>query len=332
MNNKKRLLSIVQFAIGIGLLVVLFATMKNKTDLLDAVRDVAHRWRLLLAGTLAFGGCLAVCALRWRILLAGQDLKLAWFRSWVLYMIGHFFNSFLFGVTGGDLVKAFYAAKLTHHKKAEVISTIILDRLVGLFALVILIVAIMACRLRFFLAHPETRVALIFFTGLFFGGIVLCFIMFRQDIFDRWPWLRRLKENSAVGSLISRMYGVFQIALTEPSVMWRTLGLSILNHIMLVTSVALLGLALAVRLPFVDYLTTIPIVNAVAAIPVTPGGLGTRETAARFLLGVLDVPATRAVLLSLLMYASQLAWSVVGGAVYLVYSLRLGSAKAAQEG
>ena len=59
--------------------------------------------------------------------------------------------------------------------------------------------------------------------------------------------------------------------------------------------------------------------HAVAAIPATPGGLGTRETAAIFLLGVLGVAETRAVPLSLLVYGAVLFWSLFGGIIYMMY-------------
>jgi uncharacterized membrane protein YbhN (UPF0104 family) len=88
----------------------------------------------------------------------------------------------------------------------------------------------------------------------------------------------------------------------------------------------LLGIALEIPLAFTDYLVVFPVINAVAAIPVTPGGLGTREGMAIFLLHVLGVQATDAITLSLLLYASVLAWSLVGGGVYAVYVYTYGRA------
>ena len=110
----------------------------------------------------------------------------------------------------------------------------------------------------------------------------------------------------------------------NPVVLLQTMTLSLINHMTLVVSTSLLGYALGIDIPFVDYVTTIPIVNAIAAIPLTPGGLGTRETTAKFLLGVLGVQSSRAVLLSLLLYGSQMFWSLVGGIVYLSYAYKSG--------
>jgi hypothetical protein len=65
---------------------------------------------------------------RWRMGAAG-----AWARSAVeplaaeISLVAHFFNSFLLGSTGGDLMKAYYAARETHHKKTEAVMTVFAD-------------------------------------------------------------------------------------------------------------------------------------------------------------------------------------------------------------
>ncbi len=105
----------------------------------------------------------------------------------------------------------------------------------------------------------------------------------------------------------------------QPVVLAQTLSLSVLNHVVLVGCAYFLGRGLEISLNFWGYLTVFPVINAVAAVPATPGGLGTREAAAKFLLGVLGVAETRAVPLSLLVYTSVLFWSLVGGVVYMIY-------------
>jgi hypothetical protein len=321
---KKRLFSLIQLAIGIALVAFLFATMKDRSDLGGAVREAATQWPLLLAGVMLFAVCLSLATLRWHILLRAQGLKLPITRTFSLGFIGHFFNSFLFGVTGGDLVKAYYVARETNHKKAEAISTIFLDRIIGLLALLILIAIVMVWRIKFFLAYRETQIALLFFGSVTIAAAVGLAVVFSQDLFEKWPFFVRLKEKTSFGAILSRVYDAFQVGLTHPSVLLKTMTLSLINHLTLVCSIALLGHALGINISFVDYLTTMLLVNAVAASPLTPGGLGTRETAAKFLLGVLGVQASRAVLLSLLLYGSQMCWSLVGGLVYLVFACRSG--------
>jgi uncharacterized membrane protein YbhN (UPF0104 family) len=91
-------------------------------------------------------------------------------------------------------------------------------------------------------------------------------------------------------------------------------------------------MAVGLPLTFLDYLTVFPTINAVASIPVTPGGLGTRETAAIHILGVLNVPAAKALTVSLFLYAAVMLWSLAGGLVYLGFTWKQGRASAYEAG
>ncbi|MBL7115725.1 MAG: flippase-like domain-containing protein [Kiritimatiellae bacterium] len=321
---KKKLIPAIQLAIGIGLFAYLFSSIQDKGKLLEAIRTAATHWPTVILALCLFGTCLFLVSLRWKLLLSAQGLNLTFRRSLKLYFIGHFFNSFLLGATGGDIVKAYYAAKETHHKKTEAVATIAMDRIMGLFALVSLVVVIMLARLNFFLSHPETRLALAFFFGLLIAGICGTLLVFYQDLFERFAILRRLKEKSAFGSIMARVYSAFQIVVKHPKVLWLTLLLSLSNHLLVIASGCALGYALEIQLPFWDYMTTLPIINAVAAIPLTPGGFGTREATAIFMLGTMGVEDSLALMLSILIWGTTFSWSLVGGGVYLIESIRGG--------
>jgi hypothetical protein len=79
------------------------------------------------------------------------------------------------------------------------------------------------------------------------------------------------------------------------------------------------GLRLAVPGPVLWFV--VPAVICVAALPITPSGLGVRENLFVSMLAVSAFPTVRlgeALALSLLGYSANLAWSAVGGLVYLV--------------
>ena len=74
--------------------------------------------------------------LRWQWSWPSKAWRCSW-RTTEISLVAHFFNSFLLGSTGGDLLKAYYAARETHHKKTEAVMTVLVDRLVGLFAMLL---------------------------------------------------------------------------------------------------------------------------------------------------------------------------------------------------
>ncbi|MCK5850667.1 MAG: flippase-like domain-containing protein [Kiritimatiellae bacterium] len=286
----------------------------------NTVMATGSQWPMLLAGVAGFFVCICLCVLRWKVLLNAQGLFFSFKHMLAMYFVGQFFNSFLPGGLSGDVVKAYYVTKEAPEKRTEAASTVFIDRVFGLIALVLLTVTIMLIRLPFFLSDPKMRVAIVFNVLLLLGTSTGLFIVFRKNLFEQWSLFRRIRQKTAVGDIINRIYNAFQVCLKHPGLLAKTLLLSLGNHLILIGgTIFCLGTALGISLSSFDYLTVFPLINAVAAIPITPGGLGTREGAAVYLLGALEVPEAKAIVLSLLIYTTMLVWSMVGGIVYLLY-------------
>ena len=78
-------------------------------------RELWHTLRLVNPAAFALsvvlmGSTLLLGVLRWRMVLRVQGLELPFVRAGEISLVAHFFNSFLLGSTGGDLMKAYYAA------------------------------------------------------------------------------------------------------------------------------------------------------------------------------------------------------------------------------
>jgi len=82
-------------------------------------------------------GLFVLTAWRWRLLLKAVDLVLSMARATRLTFIGAFFNTAIPGATGGDVVKAYYAAKATGRGTRAVLSVFV-DRMTGLLGLAVL--------------------------------------------------------------------------------------------------------------------------------------------------------------------------------------------------
>jgi len=324
---KKKLFTLLQLVIGFAILGVIFWNLNRTgelTKLVQAVQTARGNWPMLALSLVGIGFSLLLCTLRWDLLLKAQDVHLPLPRLFTLYLIGQFFSAFMLGATGGDLVKAYYVATETKHKRTEVVTTVFFDRVVGLMALIGLVVAVMLVRLRFFLAHPRMHLAILFNSALLAGTVIGLLVVFRRNLFEQWGFFRRLEEKTALGEIIGRVYASMRFCLSHRGLLSKTLLLSFLNHMTVVVWGYYLAMALGIDNGFVAMLTVVPLINAVSALPITPGGLGTRDGAAIFLLGVIGVSAATAVTFSLLSYAAILTWSIFGGVLYLGYSVRRG--------
>jgi len=342
---KKKIVTVLQLALAAGLLGFLFCRMDNRSELIDSLHTAATNWPFLVGAVLFVFVCLSFCTFRWKLLLDAQGIKLPLWRIFELYFIGHFFNAFMLGSVGGDLVKAFFVVKAVPDKKTEAVSTIFIDRLIGLLALVALGTVVVFVRFSFFTKYAETRVAMGAIIIAFVSAVTGLFVVFRHNLLERWSFFKRLEETTALGGMIGKIYTAFHVCFKKRGLLAGTLTLSLANHVALVVCALLLGLGLNVRTTTLDemeeipplstssvvrefgnYVTLFPIINGVASIPATPGGLGSREVATKFLMGVpeFNVPDTKSVPLSLLLWFCMVFWSLVGGVVYVAHAVRQG--------
>src|SRR5262249_8849120 len=136
--------------------------------------------------------------------LAVQGLHLSLARTTEISLVAHFFNSLLLGVTGGDLLKAYYAARETHHRKTEAVVTVVVDRLLGLFAMLLFACLMMIPNLSLLARHTRLA-ALAWVVVLMMAGCgALVAVSFWGGLSKTVPqarvWLRRLPK----GELLER--------------------------------------------------------------------------------------------------------------------------------
>ena len=256
---------------------------------------------------------------RWRRVLRVQGLALPLGRAAGISFVAHFFNSFLLGSTGGDLMKAYYAARETHHKKTEAVVTVLVDRLIGLWAMLLFAGAMMLPNLSLLAHHRRLAIlALVILAMLGTCSLVLG-VAFWGGVSRRFPrarmLLRRLPRADSLERAVEacRQFGKGKRFLLE------TLALSMILNAVCVLQLFVISRGLGLNIPARVLFVVVPMIICISALPITPSGLGVRENLFVWMLAVpeINVPATSALSLSLLAYAGSLFWSLVGGAVYL---------------
>ncbi len=314
-----------RLAVGMGLAGWIFHRIWNQPHGMN-VHDWSPHWILLmLGGQLLFLGAYLLGIERWRILLRTHDIRLCWSRCFTLFFIGHFFNAFMLGATGGDLIKAYYAARETHHRKTEAVTTVFLDRLLGLVALVILILVILTFRIRFLLSHPSIEKAAFFLLILLVAiGLMVILLWHRNWIESRfWKRITRLTHMPAVVSdQMARIYAAIYHFRKKPALLAKAFGLSLGLHILSLLADFMFATAIHSHLTLFQAFTLFPLLSALGTIPITPGGLGIREGAAVIIFGSVGIPPLTAFLLSLIPWIGVTLWSLFGGLLYLAEPLR----------
>jgi glycosyltransferase 2 family protein len=315
----KQFLSLLRVAIAAGLLVFLFR--KIDTDSLS--RGLAHAasdWPWLVSGiAMTFFGLLAG-AVRWQRVLAVQGISFSTRKTLDIYFIGQFFNAFMLGACGGDVIRAYYAARGQEGKRTEIAMTILMDRAIGLFITIVFCCLMIPCRISIFLDNDGTRGAgflMIVFLVVTIAGMI---VLFRKNIFEHFALFRKIEYGTRIGPFIRRAYEAFFLYKSHPRLLLSSTLFSLLSVAFFTLACCSFGQALELDVPVVDYFVLFPIITVLMSAPLTPGSLGVREALFVSLFRAVFVSKADAIMMSLMVYAGGVFWSVVGGIVYLLRS------------
>jgi uncharacterized protein (TIRG00374 family) len=300
--------------------VLLICWLLNKMDLSKLwpiLGKVRADW--LIAGFGAFLPVLFVVSWRWRMLLGVHGVHLRFWRIFELTMIGQFFSAFLLGTTGGDVIKIFYVARAVPERKAAVAFTVIVDRVIGLVALLLFGVALSVTQLTLLLSRHDTKML----TGLFYlfalggvaGSVAACFgpVLLRSKAFrlflDRLPLGKRGASLLSAYETTARSLGINLIALVGslPSHLCTTLmGYCVLR-------------ALHLQPPLLPFCAILVMVNMLIALPISVSGLGWRDWLFIHFFVLLGIDQEHAFAFSMTYFALNLLWSLVSGPFYFLY-------------
>lgn len=283
-------------------------------DTILRMRPADGLWSLVFMGlTIIFG------LLRWHLFLVGQGLGLPLGRTAEISFVAHFFNSLLLGSAGGDVMKAYYAARETHHKKAEAVMTVVVDRLIGLFATLFFAAVLMVPNRDLLAAHH--RLAAV--SGVVLSALVVVTVVAILSLWGGvgrlWPQLRGWLGRLPKAHLIERSLEATRTYGGKPAILGGSVGLSLLLNAACCLQIWALARGLGIAVPLRWLMLIVPIVIFLSSIPITPNGLGVRENLYVWMLTVpeIGVPATSALSLSLLAFGGSLLWSLLGGLVYI---------------
>jgi uncharacterized protein (TIRG00374 family) len=174
---------------------------------------------------------------------------------------------------------------------------------------------------------------------LFVGSLVAVWLLLNRQL---WQSLgERLKPLASLGqkqgSIPSKIVGqVGNLSIVEGfkrfyeslhgyniAAVGKTLGVSLVFNILLITMNYLLGLSLGARVSIWYYFLFVPITSIVTILPVSFAGLGVREGAYVLLFIQAGMPRETALSLSLLVYViSIFTPGLIGGIIYVLKGAR----------
>lgn len=277
--TRSRLITIIrivaQVALGVG--IVAYLVWANHAELLGLWQQ-PKRWGFMLAGLLITLGAILLTFLRWYLLIWAQGLPFGVRDGLRIGFIGYLFNQLIPGAVSGDLVKAVLLAR-EQERRTVAISTVVIDRIVGMYALAL--VAGLASLVFWRNLRDEPTLRTIGMWVMVVVGVgTLGFGMLFTPLLYRGRWVDRLGRLPVGGGLIREVLSAMGVYHSKQRVVLLAVAMSVLVHLGLVS--ALYSTAWALKSPpwsvETHYLMA-PVGLTINAIPLTPGGVGVGEGA-----------------------------------------------------
>jgi uncharacterized protein (TIRG00374 family) len=304
--------AVLRAGLGLGLLAWLL--WQNRASLAQ-LQTQEIRWGYVALGLIITVAATLLTFVRWYLLVIAQDLPFRISDSFRLGFIGFAFNQIIPGAVSGDLAKVVMLVR-QQERRAVAVATIIFDRIVGLYALVLLVglAALVAWPKLRHVAELRELLVWVFIVSIV--GTVGFILMFMP--FFRGRWAEGLTRIPAVGGLIRELLQSIVVYQGKASVVIWTVVLSVVGHLGFVSSLYCIAAGLQGALwPWRTHYVVAPLGLMINAIPISPGGMGVGEYAMQKLFTSVGEDGTKAFLMMLVYRATSWAIALVGVA-YLV--------------
>ncbi len=256
---------------------------------------------------------LVLVGTRWWLLLRAHGFAVPYGRVFLVSYAGAFFGHFLPGSVGGDVAKALLVSE-GEERKAAAVGTVVLDRAVGLAAMIFLAAACAAP----FAGRFEDRTPIYAIYGLA-AAVVAAYVAYFNP-----PLRRFLRERLPFRDTLIELDGVFRSARERRPLLAAAAALSILSQA--ATIVIVYGLARAMGIsgvPLWAFFVFEPVIFIITALPISLGGWGVQEGAYAYLFGTFaGMDKAEAVALSVLFKLSLILVTVPGGVLFALGAAR----------
>ena len=271
-------------------------------------------WWVLAGGAVGFVLSWLVVAVRWWMLLRIQGICIRLWEATRLSFLGQFFNTVVPGVVGGDLVKAYYVSKHTP-KKAAVLLSVFVDRVMGLTELTIMAAAMIVIVLAWGI-ESFSRIRLAVISMIVVSGIVVVtFMLLLSQRLRKALRLQKIYQRLPIAHHIAAAGDAAVLYRQRIRALLRAILMTFGAHVLWVGSIALLGVSLALQIPWHSYFLYIPLIYIIGAVPLTPGGVGIIENFYLIFLTSSLVGDSQLFALAMLARLIPIFWSLPGAVV-----------------
>lgn len=271
---------------------------------------------ILLAGcSLWLCGTVLMTSYRWKLLVNGMKLSLSYPRAISLSLVGFFFSSVMPGAVGGDLIKAFYVYR-DHpgSSKTPALLSLILDRILGLYAIVSISVLGLPWTIRIIDTYPALTPVLVTLLSLFVGMSAFFVAVLLPS--QRWHRFLQLVFEKIGSRILLNIYLALRMYRERPFYLLAPCLLSIVFQVACMAFYALVtSHFVGENLEFALFTAVVPLGIVASTLPIAPGGLGVGHAAFGELFHLVGIDQGANIFN--LVFVSQMSLNLLGFIPYL---------------
>ena len=284
-----------------GLIILVFIIFKIDLNQASAILQQVS-WKNFLTVLYVYLLSKTLSAYKWAIISNHIGFTCTVSQYLRLYFQGMFYNQFLPTGIGGDIIKGYflYQHDKNHLKPDYAAATILFDRLSGIFVLLTLLLP--GCLLHF--KQLPVLVSYIMLAAI--GGAAVCAMLIAC-----LSYRRKIFKNKLINRIL------FLTSLYLDKTFFKIFAISLVFHFMALIIHTLIGWDLNLKVTQSYYLILYPATAILASLPISLNGLGIREWAYVFFLGLSGIASPAAFVFALYWGLILLAASLTG-AIFLI--------------
>lgn len=311
MINKNRLFFFLRLFVSFFLIVFIISRV-NFDKVIDLLPGIKLHFVLISLLWLLLDR--VVMSYRWAILLWIKNIRISIFTIIKIYFLSSFWGTFLPSSVAPDAIKV-YVARKHSSDTSDVLSSVVVDRIIGLFSLSL--VAFLSTLAIFIFRRDQASlsISLVVLVTLFLPVLLI--------FFDRLPLKRflgyfRLGEESTALKFLGRFYKSCNAYKTNKAALSKVVAISFINHILTILTVYVICLSLNIEISILYLFVFVPLVNFLIIIPISLGGIGVQEGAFVYFLSQVGMSTQEALTVALIFRVLMVLASLPGGIIYII--------------
>lgn len=270
----------ILFAVGI----IYWLVQSGKLNF-AALRNLLTPGILLLAITITLFNLFLISE-RWRVLVKSQGIPAKVWPSFKLTLIGQFFNFAMPGGVGGDVIKAYYFTRDFPGTKVVAATSVLMDRVLGLYAMIFLALAVMIYDFNH-VSHVPTLMTLFYFIiALFAAFTVALSLIFSTKIY-KTQILKRVINKLPLSEKFMKIYESLHLYGNSIPRIAQVIVVSLIAQSTAILFLYMVGMVSGYTdIPAKTYFLVAPLGFMATAIPISPAGVGVGQAAFYFLFNI----------------------------------------------